>query len=274
MQTLLSIITVSLNDSDGLKKTVESVIYQTFDNYEFIIIDGGSSDGSVEIIKKYAGKIAYWVSEPDSGIYNAMNKGIKQAKGKYCLFLNSGDFLVANNVLEQVFSEDDNEDFLIGNCNVSKNGKIIHTSVPSENLTLRSFYKKTIPHQATFIKRDLFKKYGDYSENYKIHADYEYWIRTIILNDCSTRFLEITISDYNLEGQSSNTAYESMSKKEVEDILHKVFPKRVLADYENWLIERKEMEVLYWLKSKDILFKLIIFFYKIIKKLSINKDIK
>jgi glycosyltransferase involved in cell wall biosynthesis len=267
MQKLLSIITVNLNDSVGLRKTAESVICQTFDNYEYIIIDGASSDDSVEVIKNYAGKIAYWVSEPDSGIYNAMNKGIKQAKGRYCLFLNSGDFLVADNVLQQVFSKDHNEDFLIGNCEISKDGNVIHTAVHSDTLTLRSFYKQTIPHQATFIKRDLFKKYGDYSENYKIHSDYEFWIRTIILNDCSTRYLNITISDYNIEGKSSNSAYESMSKNEVKDILHKVFPKRVLEDYENWTIEREEMKVLYWVKSKPSLYKLISIFYSFISEL-------
>ena len=98
----LSIITVNLNKAKGLQKTIESVIFQTFTDYEYIIIDGGSTDGSKQIIEQYADKITYWVSEPDSGIYNGMNKGIKVAKGEYCLFLNSEDYLLSNEILQNV----------------------------------------------------------------------------------------------------------------------------------------------------------------------------
>ncbi len=87
----LSIITVNLNNKDGLQKTIDSVISQTFKDFEWIVIDGGSTDGSKELIEKYSDYISYWVSEPDKGIYNAMNKGIKVAKGDYLEFLNSGD---------------------------------------------------------------------------------------------------------------------------------------------------------------------------------------
>ena len=99
----LSIITINLNNDTGLNKTIESVINQTLKNFEFIIIDGGSTDRSVELIKEYAGQINYYVSEPDKGIYNAMNKGIRQAQGEYCFFLNSGDYFVNESVLEKVF---------------------------------------------------------------------------------------------------------------------------------------------------------------------------
>jgi len=107
MQPKLSIITVNLNNAEGLRKTIESVVTQTFTDFEYIIIDGGSTDGSVEIIKLYADKITYWVSEPDKGIYNGMNKGIMVAKGEYCQFLNSGDWLVNENVLKEVFADVD-----------------------------------------------------------------------------------------------------------------------------------------------------------------------
>ncbi|MDR2910496.1 MAG: glycosyltransferase [Bacteroidales bacterium] len=93
----LSIITINLNNVAGLQKTIESVVKQTFTDYEYIVIDGGSTDGSADIIKQHANKITYWVSEPDKGIYNAMNKGIRVAKGEYCLFLNSGDWLINSN---------------------------------------------------------------------------------------------------------------------------------------------------------------------------------
>src|SRR4051812_43907208 len=108
MNVDLSIITINLNDSKGLEKTIASVVNQTFSNYEFIVIDGGSSDGSCDVMEKYKDKIDYWKSEQDGGIYNAMNKGLHQASGSYCLFLNSGDFLQSPHSLksiEKVFAE-------------------------------------------------------------------------------------------------------------------------------------------------------------------------
>ncbi|MEP7170167.1 MAG: glycosyltransferase, partial [Bacteroidota bacterium] len=99
---LFSIITVNLNNAAGLKKTIESVVTQTFNDVEYIIIDGASTDGSKEVIKNYETKISYWVSEKDTGIYNAMNKAIKKAKAEYCLFLNSGDSLTNKKVLNDV----------------------------------------------------------------------------------------------------------------------------------------------------------------------------
>ncbi len=99
----VSVITINYNNAQGLQKTIDSVISQTFKDYEFIIIDGGSTDESVDIIRKNSGKISYWVSEKDGGIYNAQNKGAKKASGEYCLFLNSGDFLMDSQTLEKVF---------------------------------------------------------------------------------------------------------------------------------------------------------------------------
>lgn len=110
----LSIITINLNNKDGLEKTIESVVSQTFTDYEFIIIDGGSTKGDVELIKEYENKISYWVSEKDSGIYNAQNKGIKQARGEYLYFLNSGDALYENTTLEKVFKNDPHDPFICG----------------------------------------------------------------------------------------------------------------------------------------------------------------
>ena len=108
----LSIITVNLNNKTGLEKTVKSVCSQTFEEFEFIIIDGGSTDGSLDIIKRYEDNISCWVSEQDKGVYNAMNKGIKMAKGEYLQFLNSGDSLINSDVLNKVFKENKTEDII------------------------------------------------------------------------------------------------------------------------------------------------------------------
>ena len=113
----LSIITINRNNSAGLHKTIESVVSQTFTDYEYIIIDGASTDGSVDIIKQYANKITSWVSEPDKGIYNAMNKGILKATGEYLLFLNSGDSLHTYNVLNEIFRKEINSKIILGDVN-------------------------------------------------------------------------------------------------------------------------------------------------------------
>ena len=111
---ILSIITINLNNREGLRKTIESVVNQTFQDFEFIVIDGASTDGSVEVIQDYP-RINYWISEPDTGIYNAMNKGIAKATGEYCLFLNSGDTLFQINTLTGILQSNPKGDIIFGN---------------------------------------------------------------------------------------------------------------------------------------------------------------
>jgi glycosyltransferase involved in cell wall biosynthesis len=285
----LSIITVNLNNRAGLEKTIQSVVKQTFTEYEFIIIDGGSNDGSVEAIRsltnippgRYMSQsdpssqklffpFTYWISEPDSGIYNAMNKGVRIAKGTYCLFLNSGDWLVDIHSLKKIFNQTHSEDLLIAGCRVSKNGYLIHIVWPPPKLTMASFYRRTIPHQSTFIKRLLFEKFGLYSEEYKIHGDYEFWIRTIILNDCSIKPIPIIISDYNMEGISSQQNNKDRPVSEVQTILSNAIPHRILEDYKAWHDERNEMKALYWVNKKPLLLypiKAIYFLAQLIVKI-------
>lgn len=272
----VSVITINLNNASGLKKTIESVINQTFKAFEFFIIDGNSTDKSIEIIKKYNDNINYWVSEADNGIYHAMNKGIRKAKGNYCLFLNSGDFLVNNYVLQNVFSENNSDDFLIGNCQVSKNDKMVNIIIPSDKITFNNFYQATLPHQSTFIKRELFEKHGLYEEKYKIHSDYEFWIRTIIFENSSIKRINTIISDYNLDGISSSLKSIELSKNEINDILIQRVPSRILQDYEYWQEKNKTMEMYYWVKSKPIIHKTIQFLYELatqIVKLKRKKNI-
>ena len=110
----LSIITVNLNNRIGLERTINSVVSQTFKDFEWIVIDGGSTDGSKELITQYANHFAYWVSEPDKGIYNAMNKGIKVAKGEYLLFLNSGDWIIDERVAQDFIETSISADIISG----------------------------------------------------------------------------------------------------------------------------------------------------------------
>ena len=220
-----SIITVNYNNKDGLEMTIKSVLGQTCKDFEYIIIDGGSTDGSVEVIKKYATQIDYWVSEPDKGVYNAMNKGIKKATGDYLNFMNSGDTYHTTSALETIEGLHSNDDIIIGGYYDSTRG-IAHV-IPPQEVTLLTLLKFTINHQATFLKKKLFNK-RLYDENYIIMADAKFNFQSIILDNCSVRITENIISDYDTNGISSN--YE-LYKTERKKYLNELFSPRVLQDY-------------------------------------------
>ncbi len=159
----LSVITVNRNNAGGLAKTISSVITQSYRDFEFIIIDGASDDESPEIIRKNASHLSYWISEPDKGTYHAMNKGIKVAKGEYCLFLNSGDYLVHSTVLEKVFSHNIDADIISGDVlKIRPNNKFRRVSSP-ETISLHKLCIHSLPHQATLIRTSLFEEIGYYT---------------------------------------------------------------------------------------------------------------
>ena len=174
----ISIITVNFNNKNGLYKTIESVQKQTYLNIEYIVIDGGSTDGSKELIEKNAESLSYWVSEKDRGIYDGMNKGLGMATGDYCLFLNSGDYLVDNPVLSLLFDKTIlNEDLIIGRQKfINERGRITKGWRIDENeMDERFVWINTLPHQATFIKTAVLKEIGGYDLNYPVCADWVSW---------------------------------------------------------------------------------------------------
>ena len=132
--TRLSIITINYNNLSGLHKTIDSILSQSFKDYEWIVIDGGSSDGSKELLEKHIEHFAYWCSEPDKGIYNALNKGLKYANGNYVQFLNSGDWLYENSTLEKAFTNIDGKyDIYYGdNIQVNENNSLNPYTYPDE----------------------------------------------------------------------------------------------------------------------------------------------
>ena len=201
----LSIITINYNNKDGLQKTINSVISQTFKEYEWIIIDGNSSDGSKELIEQYSQYITWRISEPDNGIYNAMNKGIKQSNGEYILFLNSGDWLYDNKILERVVQHKFIEDFIIFDILLSYPQKDTLRNLDLLNENILSFlYQDTFPHQSTLIKRSIFTKHGFYEEQYKYVADWILSFKACILSNATYKYYKgIILSHYDMTGISS-----------------------------------------------------------------------
>ena len=206
----LSIITINYNNAAGLKKTLDSVAAQTYKDFEHIIVDGASTDGSVDEIIAYSQspianrhKIT-WLSEPDTGIYNAMNKGVRLAQGEYTLMLNSGDYLVDEHVIEKVIPLLDGKDIIQGNT---------IEEYPDRIMRNRGYGKSDIDffdvmdchflHQASFIRLEIIKKYGYYDESYKKAADSYFYITSLGLGNATFKYVDLDIANFDLNGISS-----------------------------------------------------------------------
>lgn len=239
--TKLTIITINRNNAAGLRRTIESVVSQTYTDFEYIVIDGASTDESVEVIKEYADRITYWVSEPDKGIYNAMNKGILKAKGEYLLFLNSGDWLVDEHKVQIMVNNLNNEDILIANVNLVENSKIQNNKFIgiNSNKSIRDSLNSldliygVFPHNATFFKKILFEKNGLYDESLKIVSDWKFMIKSILFNNATTKILRNEfIVNFDVNGVSATE--RDLYNKERKSVLNEFFTPTLLKDYEEY----------------------------------------
>lgn len=227
---LFSVITINYNDREGLLKTIDSVIKQSFVDYEYIVIDGGSTDGSKEVLERNTSHINHWISEKDNGIYHAMNKGVAYASGSYCIFMNSGDCFYSNDVLERVASLEVRDDIFVGDVISSIDGKVIPTR-PTRDISLYHLYSVSIPHQASFIRTSLLKKYP-YDESLKITSDWKFFLQTIIIDNCSFRYVDVVVAEYDQSGIS--TQNPEIMRSEKDEILSSMIPRRILLDYK-WM---------------------------------------
>lgn len=291
--TKLSIITINRNNAAGLRKTMESVFSQTYRDFEYIVVDGASTDESVEVIRTSAlqaeGLDFKWISEPDNGVYQAMNKGIEIAsglrvvnafnrselvedknkgivrtKGEYCLFLNSGDFLIAPDVIERVMSQCNGADILCARCNVSDSGKVVWTSNPPEQITFGTLYTIGLAHQSTFIKRTLFDTCGLYREDFKYNSDIAFWYKAIIDHHATTQRIDVITTDYNLDGISSKENSDPQFLAEHAEILapYAMF----VPDYEAMKKRERENAPLYWIRKHKCLYKPLLWLYRLRNK--------
>lgn len=228
---VLSIITINYNNYQGLSRTIKSVLSQSWQEFEWIIIDGGSTDGSKELIenllKEGNNKISFFCSEKDSGVYNAMNKGILHASGKYINFMNSGDTYATESSLYEVFSSLHEEDILYGYMfRKHIDGQLNNESMMKPVLEWYDFYDDTLPHQSSFIKKELFDKYGLYDETYKALADWKFFIMAINCKKATYKFLPIKVSVYECGGISDN----ENGLVERNRLREEMFPPRVKND--------------------------------------------
>lgn len=280
----LSIITINYNNAEGLRKTLASVAAQTYANIEHIIVDGSSTDGSVDIIRDYADNQAIrlegykairsesskaddtmphrlqikWISEKDKGIYNAMNKGICMATGEYIQILNSGDILFDANVTQQMIERlnqissqrEEKIGILYGNMTkVNAQEKVVGKSGYTE-YSLRQFYSSTLNHDCAYIRKDLFEEYGLYDEQLKIVSDWKWYLQAIGLGKVKPEYVDIDVTIFD-DGGISETNF-ALRNAERRKVLEELLPPAVLWDYDTHAFEMEQMKRLrrrnmYWM---------------------------
>jgi len=259
----LSIITINYNNAEGLEKTMDSVSCQTSKDFEYIVVDGASTDNSLEVIGQFENlkiqqfeneKIEFdsnrfqWISEQDSGIYHAMNKGIRLAKGEYIQFLNSGDSLVAPDVTERMLSnlfsspmgESEGVGIYYGNMlKVLPDGTFFYNrEIPK--ISFLTLYLGSINHSSAYIKRNLFKKYGLYDESLKIVSDWKFYLISVVFHNEKVKYFNIDVSYFDMKGISNTNSV--LDKVERRQVLEELVPPMILADYDKHWFDIEQMK--------------------------------
>lgn len=267
---ILSIITINFNNLEGLRKTIDSVLSQTWHDFEWIIIDGGSTDGSKELIEDTANKLtasdynplSFWCSESDSGIYNALNKGLSHCIGTYINCMNSGDEFYDNQTLEKLFSTSHNSDIIFGNSfHYSKENAFI--SHYPESVDLYFLYHSNICHQAMFVKTELLKA-SPFDEQYRICADYAKWLE-LMIQGCSFKYVPNMICRFDMTGLSNTGDLITIEREKIKT---KYIPKYILPlihEHDKYTVCGNRL-----IRAREILSKgglLTVFFAAIIKTL-------
>jgi len=202
----ISIITVVYNGITVLEKTIKSVIKQTYDNIEYIIIDGGSTDDTVGVIKKYENKVSYWVSEPDKGIYDAMNKGINLATGQWINFMNAGDIFFDIDIVEKIVPLLDDNMLVVYGGTMLDHGT--YTSLRNDLDLSNMYYGQVLGHQSSFVDATYHKK-NLFSLKYKIAGDYDFFLKTYVNNKTKFKRVSLVVAIFAMDGVSANNKITS-----------------------------------------------------------------
>ena len=250
----LSIITINYNDAVGLQKTFNSTISQSCADFEHVIVDGASPDNSVEVIKKYAAEASAkgikvtWISEKDKGIYNAMNKGIRMARGEYIEILNAGDILASVEVVEKMYAaleEKDYPELLYGNMiKVSADGKVVGKSKETPYSFL-NYFISTLNHDCAYIKRSLFgeDRYGLYDEELKIVSDWKWYTEAIGLGTVFPVYVDIDVTIFDATGISETNL--KLRNEERAKVLKEITPPAVWVDFDRHSFHIEQMNRLH-----------------------------
>lgn len=272
----LSIITINRNNAAGLEKTMRSVTAQTYKELEYIVIDGASTDGSVEVIKKLEPGFAHlkWVSEPDSGIYNAMNKGIRMASGDYIQILNSADAMAAPDVTERMLAaleKADHPSIFYGNmvkC-FPDGRKLVDKSFAGREITMLDMYTGTLNHDPAYIRRDLFDKYGYYDESLKIVSDWKWYLQAIVLGGERPQYVDLDVTLFDMTGISEDAKSKTVIQEERTKVLEELIPSAYLHDYQRYA---DDIHLMQRVHRHPWAYKIVWFMERCLFKLEKNKN--
>lgn len=214
----ISVITVCYNAKATIERTLQSVTQQSYPNKEFVVIDGGSTDGTLEILKKYADQIDVLVSEPDKGIYDAMNKGIAKASGDYLIFINADDYFYDEFALERV-AQAPHADFIFGDQYDEEDGSR-ELAQNLDALDVYHMFRGYFAHQSILAKRELFQKYGNFDLSYKICADWD-WILRCLVNGATTTRVGTPIAVFTVGGASGIAGKKGLLSRERKRLIKK-----------------------------------------------------
>lgn len=262
----VSIITINLNNCKGLQRTIQSVLSQTSQEYEYIIIDGNSSDGSKDIIYKLKADNIVAISESDKGLFNAMNKGVKLSHGEYVLFLNSGDLLADKDVIKDINKFTNSADLISGDTLCVLDGVFSHKWIAPENITINTFYSGSLCHQSTFIRREILIK-RPYIETNFFCSDRIHFLQTLFYDNISYCPFHRNISIFDCSGISSSIENKMKKEFELRENLEKILPKTILNDYDNFIGNRTEMEAWAYSHRNSKIVHFFSFLFKYISKI-------
>lgn len=289
---MLSIVTINYNNAEGLKKTLASVAAQTVTEFEHVVVDGASTDGSAGIIREYAASASYpvrWVSEPDKGIYNAMNKGLRMASGEYVQVLNSGDIYANEHVVADMIeamrkcgdkANGEWPEFLYGNMIRRRPDGTVEGKSGRVEYSLRNYYTSTMNHDCCWIKRTLFlgdeamrgqgnsRCYGLYDENLKIVSDWKWFLSAIGLGHVKPVYVDIDVTVFDLTGISERNL--QLRNEERRKVLEELVPPAILADYDKHAFDMAQMDKL---RQHKCAYKLVWTLERILNRLD-NRNFK
>jgi len=217
---LVSVITVVFNGAEHLQAAIDAVSNQTYPHIQHIVIDGGSTDGTVSVIERNHAKLAFWKSEPDGGLYDAMNKGVDQVTDpeSYVLFANADDSLFSPDAVEQVIAHSSGEDLVYGKM-VFSDGEM--SGMLGREVKLDDLARETLCHPATFVKRRVFDKVGKFDTRFRIAADYDFIVRCFAAG-VTTRFVDVVVSRMRMGGLSDDRFMLSCSER--KEVIRRRFP--------------------------------------------------
>ena len=272
---ILSVITINRNNAAGLEKTMQSVLSQTRTDYEYVVVDGASTDGSVAVIERLApafGDRLKWISEPDKGIYNAMNKGIRMATGEYIQILNSGDSLVSPEVVDKMYAaleKAGHPSILYGNILKDFPDGHVHRDkgFAGEDITLLSMYIGTLNHSPAYIRRSLFDKYGPYDESLKIVSDWKWYLQAIVFGEEKPVYADIDVTLFDMTGISETNL--ELTRAERKQVLKELINPSILADYDAWVPSIRQMRRI---KRHPWAYKIVWFLERVLFKIEKRKD--